>query len=130
MRGNEVFQHGQSFAEVGRNRRFNDLARGLSHQSTHAGELADLLLRSASAGIRHHVNWVDDAFLVVLLHVTKHFISNLFCDRRPDFDDLVIALTIGNCTVKILLLNAYRLLLAVADKNLLVVRNDHVIDTN
>src|SRR3954452_9382336 len=43
----EVFQHRQSLAEVGGNRRLDDFARGLRHQSAHAGELANLLFRSA-----------------------------------------------------------------------------------
>src|SRR5205823_182404 len=39
----EVLQHGESFTEVGGDRRLDDLARGLGHQSAHTGELADLL---------------------------------------------------------------------------------------
>ena len=65
VRGDEVLQHGEPFAEVGRDGRFDDFARGLGHQAAHAGELADLLLRSAGAGIGHDVNRVDDAFLVL-----------------------------------------------------------------
>ena len=43
VRRDEVLQHRQAFAEVGGDRRLDDLARGLGHQAAHAGELADLL---------------------------------------------------------------------------------------
>ena len=59
VRRNEVLQHRQAFAEVRRDRRLDDLARRLGHQAAHAGELANLLLRSAGAGVGHDVNRVD-----------------------------------------------------------------------
>ena len=39
----EVLQHGQALAEVGGDRRLDDLAGGLGHQAAHAGQLPDLL---------------------------------------------------------------------------------------
>src|SRR5215469_13734674 len=39
----EVLLHRETFTEVRCNRRFDDFARGLGHQSAHTGELADLL---------------------------------------------------------------------------------------
>ena len=59
VRGDEVLQHGEAFAEVRRDRRLDDFARRLGHQAAHAGELANLLFRSASAGVGHDVNRVD-----------------------------------------------------------------------
>src|SRR5207248_10916590 len=64
VRRDEVFEHVQAFAEVGRDWRLDDFARGLGHQAAHAGKLANLLLRSASAGISHDVNRVQRAGLV------------------------------------------------------------------
>ena len=55
----EVFEHGQPFLEVRKDRRLDDLARRLGHQAAHAGQLLDLLLRTAGAGIRHHEDGVD-----------------------------------------------------------------------
>ena len=57
----EVLQHRQPFTEVRRDGRLDDFARRLRHQSAHSGELADLLFRSASAGVGHDVNRVDAA---------------------------------------------------------------------
>src|SRR5205823_9100933 len=46
VRGDEVLQHGEAFAEVRGDRRLDDLAGRLGHQAAHASELADLLLRT------------------------------------------------------------------------------------
>ena len=46
VRRDEVLEHGQTLAEVRRDRRLDDLARRLRHQAAHAGELADLLRAS------------------------------------------------------------------------------------
>ena len=53
VRGTEVLQHGQALAEVRLDRRFDDLARRLGHQTAHAGQLADLLDAAAGAGVGH-----------------------------------------------------------------------------
>ena len=63
VRGDEVLQHGEAFAEVRGDGRLDDFARGLGHQSAHAGKLPDLLLRTAGAGIGHDVDGVDHALL-------------------------------------------------------------------
>ena len=126
----EVLEHRQPFTEVGRDRGLDDFARRLGHQSAHAGELANLLFRSASAGVGHDVNRIDVAFLVALLHLAEHFVGNFFRDRRPDFDDLVVALAVGDGAVQILLLHADHLLLGVFHQGLLVVRDDHVVNAD
>src|SRR5579863_4165010 len=128
--GDEIFEHGQPFTEVGRDRRLDDFAGRLGHQSTHAGELADLLFRSAGAGIGHDVNRIEVAFFVAALHLGEHFVRDFFRDPRPDFDHFVLALAVGDGAVQILLLHVDYLFLGVADKNLLVVRNDHVVDAD
>ena len=48
VRRDEVLQHVQAFAEVRRDRRLDDFARRLGHQTAHTGELANLLFRSAA----------------------------------------------------------------------------------
>ena len=126
----EVLQHGQSFAEVGRDWRLDDFAGWFGHQSTHAGELADLLFRSAGAGVGHDVNRIDETFLVALLHLAEHFVRNSLGDAGPDFNDLVIAFAVGDGAVEILLLDLYCLLLAVFDQTLFVIGDDHVIDAD
>ena len=64
VRRDEVLQHREAFAEVRRDGRFNDFARRLGHQSAHTGELTNLLLRTAGAGVGHDVDRVHGAFFV------------------------------------------------------------------
>ena len=59
VRRDEVLQHREAFTEVRRDRRLDDFARRLGHQAAHAGELADLLLRAARAGVGHDVDRVE-----------------------------------------------------------------------
>src|SRR5271165_7314995 len=47
----EILEHRQTFTEVGRDGRLDDFAGRLGHQAAHAGELANLLFRSASTGV-------------------------------------------------------------------------------
>ena len=55
----EVLQHRQPFTEVRGDGVLDDLARRARHQAAHAGELADLLLRAAGAGVGHDVDRVE-----------------------------------------------------------------------
>src|SRR5664280_784192 len=128
--GDEVLQHGQAFAEVRRDRGLDDFARRLGHQATHAGELTNLLLGAASAGVSHDVNGIDVADFVVLLHGGEHLVGNFFRDGRPDFDDFVVALAVGDGAVQILLLHRDRLLFGVAHQARFARRNHHVVDPN
>src|SRR5579885_2126365 len=52
VRRDEVVQHVQAFTEVRGDGRLDDFAGRLGHQSAHARELANLLFRSARAGVR------------------------------------------------------------------------------
>ena len=95
VRRDEVLQHRQAFAEVRRDRRLDDLARGLGHQTAHAGELANLLARAAGAGVGHHVDRVELAALVLdLPHLAEHLLGDLLGRAVPDVDDLVVALAV------------------------------------
>ena len=103
VRRDEVVLHLEAFAEVRRDRRLDDLARRLRHQAAHAGELADLLLRSARAGVGHDVDRVElPAFLVDRLHLAEHRVGDLFGRLRPDRDDLVVALAVGDRAFEVL----------------------------
>ncbi len=112
--GDEVLEHGEAFAEVGRDGRLDDFAGGLGHETAHAGELTDLLFGSAGAGVGHDVDRVHGAVFVGLLHVVEHLVGDALGDGRPELDDLVVALTVGDGAVEILLLNVDDLLLGVA----------------
>ncbi len=58
VRGDEVLEHRQTFAEVRGDRALDDFAVGLGHEAAHAGELLDLLAVAARAGVDHEVNRV------------------------------------------------------------------------
>ena len=130
VRRDEVLQHGEAFAEVRSDRRLDDFARGLGHQAAHAGKLADLLFRSARAGIGHDVNRVDDAFLVLALHRLEHLLGDFFGDVAPDGDDFVVALAVGDRAVQVLLLHLDDFLFGVFDQRKLVAGDDHVVDAD
>src|ERR1700674_1731751 len=130
VRRDEVFQHGEAFAEVGGDGRFDDLAGRLGHQTAHTGKLADLLFRTASAGVGHNVDGIDAAFLVLVLEGLEHFVSDFFGDVAPDGDDLVVALAVGDGAVQVLLLNFDDFLVGVFDELVLVAGSEHVIDAD
>ena len=105
----EVFEHRQTFLEVGNDRRLDDLARRLGHQAAHAGELAHLVLRTAGAGVRHHEDRVDlglAAFRILLIggDFLHHVFGDLLGALRPGVDDLVVLLAVGDQAVVVLLL--------------------------
>src|SRR5262249_30734990 len=77
VRRDEVVLHLEAFTEVRGDRRLDDFARRLRHQAAHAGELADLLFRSARAGVGHDVDRVErPAFLVERLHFAEHRVGD------------------------------------------------------
>ncbi len=130
MCGNEVFEHRQTLAEIRRDGRFNNFSRRLGHQSAHAGQLPDLLLRSARAGVCHDVNRVHGSFVVCSLHVAEHFVCHLVGHRRPHLDHLVRALAVGDGAVHVLLLDFDHLLVGRIHRGVFAVRNHHVVQTH
>ena len=40
-------------------------------------------------------NRIQRAFFIALLHLSEHLVRDLFRNRRPDFDDLVVAFAVG-----------------------------------
>src|SRR5215472_797472 len=130
VRRDEVFEHREAFAEVGSDGRFDDFAGGLGHQATHTGKLADLLFRTARAGVGHDVDRVDVAFLVLSFEGLEHFVGNFFGDVAPDGDDLVVALAVGDGAVQVLLLDLDAFFLGVVHELVLVARNEHIVDAD
>ncbi len=131
MGRDEVLQHGKAFAEIGRNRGFDDFARGLRHQSAHPGELANLLLAAAGARIGHDEDRVEFILACVMLgHLAEHLIGDPFGNIRPDVDDLVVAFAVGDGSVLILFLHLDDALAGAVDQLALVVGNDQVLDTD
>src|SRR5262249_13732511 len=96
VRGDEVLQHVEAFGEVGSDRRLDNFARRLRHESAHTGKLTNLLFRTASAGVGHDVDGVDAAFLVLVLEGLEEFVGDFFGNVAPDGDDLVVAFAVGD----------------------------------
>src|SRR5262249_16352757 len=59
VRRGEILQDAQALAEVGLDRRLDDLAGRLGHQAAHTGQLADLLDAAAGAGVGHQEDRVE-----------------------------------------------------------------------
>src|SRR5437773_4275691 len=128
VRGREVLQHGEAFAEVRRDRRLDDLARGLGHETAHACQLADLLLAAPRAGVGHHVDRVELAALLAALELAEHLLRDELRGVRPDVDDLVVALAVRDDAVLVLLLDLVHLVARLRDVPLLRRRDVHVVD--
>ena len=130
VRRGEVLEHGQAFAEVGRDRRLDDLARRLGHEAAHAGQLPDLLLRAAGARVGHHVDGVELAALLAALELAEHGVGDLLGRVRPDVDDLVVALAVRDDAVLVLLLDLVDLLAGALDQLALRRGDVHVLDAD
>ena len=126
----EVLEHREAFAEVGGNRRLDDFARGLGHQTAHTAQLANLLFGTAGAGVGHDVDRIHGAFLVSLLHVAEHLVGNLVGDGGPHLDDLVGALAVGDGAVHVLLLDFDHLLVCFVHHGVLGGRDHHVVQAH
>ena len=140
--GGEVFQHVQAFAEVGPDRRLDDLARRLGHQAAHAAELADLVDVTAGAGDRHHGDRVEVAegarvvrrhrlalgVAVVLGEAGHQVLGDLLAGVAPDVDELGVPLLLGDGAHAVVLLDLVGLLLAFLENRQLAIRAADVGD--
>ena len=131
VRGDEVLQHVQTLAEIGADRGLDDFARRLGHQAAHTGELPDLLLVTARAGIGHDQDRIQLAgFLLAPLHFAEHLVGDLFGHFRPDGDDLVVAFAVSDHAVLVLLLDFDHFVLGVRDQGRFARRRDHVVNAD
>ncbi len=112
----------RKFAVIGR---LDDLARRLGHEAAHAGQLPDLLRGAAGARVGHDVDRVERRLLALLAlalpvdaggrlgaDLAHHLLGDLLGDLRPDVDDLVVALAVGDETLGVLVLDVVDLLVA------------------
>ncbi len=135
----EVLQDVQAFAEVRGDRRLDDRAVGLGHQAAHAGQLADLRLRTTRAGVGHDVDRVHrllvDGLARGVLHLlgadrVHHRLGHALVGARPDIDDLVVSLAGGDQARLVLLLDFQDLGLGLVQDALLLKRDGHVVDAD
>ncbi len=98
MGGAEVLQHGEPLAEVGLNRRLDDFAAGLGHQSPHAGELTHLFDAAAGTRVGHEEQRVDVVAVVavIVLELVHHRLGDEFASVGPGIEHLVIPLLVGD----------------------------------
>ena len=72
--GDEVFEHGHAFLEVGEDGVLDDLCAlgtcllGLGHEATHAGELGNLVGGATGTGVEHHEDGVE-ALVICFMRV-------------------------------------------------------------
>ena len=126
----EVLKHRKTFTEVRGNRALDDLTRRLGHQTAHTGELLDLGAVTTRTGGHHDVERVVMLLALVVFKSAEEFISNLVTDLGPFIDDLLVALTVGDDTATILLLEFFDVLIGLRKTSGLGRRNHHVRDTN
>ena len=114
MGRDEVLQYVQTFPEVGGNRRLDNRAIRLCHQSTHSSQLTNLSGRASRTRIGVHVHRVKGRLLFILAlavghglfrQARHHGLGYLIVSSRPDIDDLVVLLALGHQTGTILLLD-------------------------
>src|ERR1017187_8500865 len=130
VRRDEIFQDGQTFAEVRQNRLLDDFAAGLGHEAAQTGELTHLLLVAARAGIHHQINRVVFFLALVLFERLEHHAGNLIRAMRPHVHDLVVTFAGGDDTLAILFFNFANLLVRVFDLLVAFLRHDHVVNAD
>ena len=104
VRGDEVFEYREAFAEVRLDRAVDDLALRVGHETAHARKLANLLDVTTGTGERHHVDGVE------LVEVLGHGLADLFVGFVPDVDDLLVALLLAHEAHLVVLVDSRNLL--------------------
>ena len=117
---NEIFQNVQTFAVVCTNGHLDGVTGGVCQQAAHTGQLLDLVHRTTSTGVCHHID------LVVLGQVVCQSLGDLIGGSLPDGDGLVVALVIRDQTTVEQLADLGDLLIGLGDQFLLLGR-DHSV---
>src|SRR6478609_4760135 len=130
VRGDEVLEHREALAERGQNRALDDFAGGLGHEAAETAQLANLLFVTAGTGVHHDVHRVNLGLAVVVLELAEHRFRDAVGGAGPDVDDLVVALAGGDDALLVLGLDLVDLLARVGHDLLLVLGDDHVVDTD
>src|SRR5215472_8709088 len=113
------------------NRALDDFAGGLGHQASHAGELADLLLGSSSAGVGHDQYRIQLTLVLLdAVHFDEHRLGNLLGYIGPDRYDFVIAFAVGDDALLVLLFDFGNIITGRLYQLDLARRSDQVIDSN
>ena len=130
MSRDEVFQNGETFAERGKDRTFDNFTRWFGHQTTSSTKLADLLFVTTSTGIHHQVNRIHGILTTVGLEFVEHCLSDVVGASSPDIDDLVITFTLGDNALLVLTFDFINLLTRSFHDGCLGRWDDHIINTD
>ena len=131
VRRDEVFEHRHALLEVRENRVFDDLRTfgsgflRLGHQTTHTGQLGNLVGRTTGARVKHHEDGVET--LVGLGHLLHEGLLQVGVDVCPRIDDLVITLVVGDETHVIVHRDLLNLLVTALDDVYFLFRDDDVV---
>ena len=128
VRRAEILEHRQAFAEVGLDRRLDDLAGRLGHQAAHAAELTHLLDTAAGTGVGHQEDRIHVAARAeVGLQGAHHLGGDLLAGVRPGVEHLVVALALGDDAALVELVLAEHFLLGGRDDPALGFRRNQVV---
>ena len=117
---NEIFQNVQTFAVVCTNGHLDGVTGGVCQQAAHTSQLLDLVHRTTSTGVCHHID------LVVLGQVVCQSLRDLIGGLLPDIDGLVVTLVIRDQTTVEQLADLGDLLIGLGNQFLLLGR-DHSV---
>ena len=139
MGRNKVLQYRQAFAEVGRNRGFDNRAVRFCHQAAHTGELFNLRRRTTGTGVGHHVDGVKRLLLhfvavtvdnFLLRQVVHHRFSDFIAGATPNIDHFVVTFAVGYQALTVLVFNFLHFGLRFGQQFRLLFRYFHVVHTD
>ena len=96
-----------------------------SHQTTHTRELLNLVLRTTSSRIKHHVDSVKT--LVVFGHLFHEDITQLIIHMSPSINHLIVTLGVGNESHFIVSFDLVDFILSLLHYSHFTFRNDNII---
>src|SRR5690606_29356608 len=133
---NKVLQYVQTFTEVRGNRRFNNGAIRLGHQTTHTGQLTNLCSRTTSTGVRHHVDGVEGLLTYFFTKTVGHWLGSQLLHHgladsvtrlAPDVHHVVVAFLSGHQTGRVLLVDFFNFTACLSQDAFLDGRHNHVV---
>ncbi|RMO83569.1 hypothetical protein ALQ34_05340 [Pseudomonas syringae pv. maculicola] len=137
--GDEVLKYAQTFTEVSSDRRFNNGAIRLGHQTTHTGQLTNLGSRTTRPGVSHHVHrvegflinfdavTVDNAFFGQVRH---HRFRDFVVRLGPKVDHLVVLLALGYQAGSVLAFDLFNFFGGCVDDASFLIRDNEVVNAD
>ena len=127
----KVLKHAQAFLKVSKNwvldgllTTFHTRLLRLSHQTTHTGELTDLVARTTSTRVKHHVHRVEA--LLIGRNLLDKELGKAVVDVGPNIDHLVVTLVVGDETHVVVVHHFFHLCVTFLNDVGLFSRHEHV----